>query len=377
MPTSISRGGATATTYSYDGNGKRVKKTTPGFPFTSTTYYVGEHFEAFDMGAAIRYVFAGSLRIAREYDNGGLLLYYHKDHLGSSTVMTNSSGVGAYGTSNYEPFGGMRSTTGQSGSSYKFTDQELDSESGLYNYNARLYDPEIGRFISADPIVPDPFNPQSLNRYSYVLNNPLIYTDPSGYQQSAPGQDEEKYYPTFRLDEIIIRSPDMNIIYRILRSANYGRELFERLNQTNQRSIKAPVTNFSPAIEYEHTVKRELSNAHTKEVVAELGEALGAHRYVVSGSDRTRAEHQVLRDIGATGATYEETKHGSIQGYKAADVKYLYRSGKQIPPLDVANAARKLRSIGGVIVYNTRTHIDTRLRRSDGTVAYFSNRTGR
>ena len=139
-------------------------------------------------------------------------------------------GIGAYGTSNYMPFGSMRSTTGSSGSSYKFTDQELDSESGLYNYNARLYDPEIGRFISADPIVPDPFNPQSLNRYSYVLNNPLIYTDPSGYQQSAPGQDEEKDYPEFTLDEIVIYPPDMNIIYRTLRSANYGRELFERLN---------------------------------------------------------------------------------------------------------------------------------------------------
>ena len=141
------------------------------------------------------------------------------------------------------PFGSMRSTTGSSGSSYKFTDQELDSETGLYNYDARLYDPEIGRFISADPIVPDPFNPQSLNRYSYVLNNPLIYTDPSGYQQSAPGQDEEEDYPTFSLDEIVIYPPDMNIYYRALRSANYGRELLERLNQTNQSSIVPPTWN--------------------------------------------------------------------------------------------------------------------------------------
>ena len=142
MPTSISRGGVTATTYSYDGNGKRVKKTTPAFPFASTTYYVGEHFEAIGMGPPTRYVFAGNLRIARESIAGGTL-YYHKDHLGSSTAMTDSSGIGAYGTSNYMPFGSMRSTTGSSGSSYKFTDQELDSESGLYNYNARLYDPYL------------------------------------------------------------------------------------------------------------------------------------------------------------------------------------------------------------------------------------------
>ena len=68
-----------------------------------------------------------------------------------------------------------------------YTDQELDGENGLYNYNARLYDPFIGRFISADTIVPQPFNPQSLNRYSYCLNNPLIYVDPSGHGAGVHG----------------------------------------------------------------------------------------------------------------------------------------------------------------------------------------------
>lgn len=58
---------------------------------------------------------------------------------------------------------------------------EFDSEAGLYNYDARLYDPVIGRFITPDSIVPQFFNPQSLNRYSYCLNNPLIYVDPSGH----------------------------------------------------------------------------------------------------------------------------------------------------------------------------------------------------
>ncbi|NLA74509.1 MAG: hypothetical protein GX846_03385 [Deltaproteobacteria bacterium] len=55
--------------------------------------------------------------------------------------------------------------------------QELDKEYELYNYNTRLYDPVMSRFISPDTIVPQPFNPQSLNWYTYCLNNPLIYTD--------------------------------------------------------------------------------------------------------------------------------------------------------------------------------------------------------
>ncbi len=63
---------------------------------------------------------------------------------------------------------------------HKYTSQELDSETGLYNYDARLYNPVLARFISPDSIVPDLKNPQALNRYSYVLNNPIFYKDPNG-----------------------------------------------------------------------------------------------------------------------------------------------------------------------------------------------------
>ncbi len=61
----------------------------------------------------------------------------------------------------------------------------MDAETGLYNYDARLYDPVIGRFTSADTIVPRPYNPQSLNRYSYCRNNPLIYVDPTGHEDEG------------------------------------------------------------------------------------------------------------------------------------------------------------------------------------------------
>jgi RHS repeat-associated protein len=48
------------------------------------------------------------------------------------------------------------------------------------HYGARFYSPRLGRFVSADTIVPQPGNPQALNRYAYAANNPVIYTDPSG-----------------------------------------------------------------------------------------------------------------------------------------------------------------------------------------------------
>lgn len=62
-----------------------------------------------------------------------------------------------------------------------YTGQRLGSALALYDYRARYYHPALGRFISADPVVPEPGNPQALNRYAYVYNNPLRYVDPTGY----------------------------------------------------------------------------------------------------------------------------------------------------------------------------------------------------
>ncbi len=179
MPTQVtSVRGSTSTTvnYRYDGFGQRYKKEVVG---GMTTYYLGDHFEI-KGGTPVKYIFVGNLRVAQV--EGTTHTYLHKDHLGSSTIMTDDSGFETESTQ-YMPFGSPRPGSGEiTDTSYLFTDQEFDTENGLYNYNARLYDPVIGRFISADTIVPQPFNPQSLNRYTYCLNNPLIYVDPSGHE---------------------------------------------------------------------------------------------------------------------------------------------------------------------------------------------------
>jgi RHS repeat-associated protein len=80
----------------------------------------------------------------------------------------------------YLPFGGVRSSSGTLPTDKKFTGQRLD-ETGLYFYNARYYDATIGSFVSADIILPDFMNPQSLNRYAYCYNNPYKYVDVSGH----------------------------------------------------------------------------------------------------------------------------------------------------------------------------------------------------
>jgi RHS repeat-associated protein len=78
----------------------------------------------------------------------------------------------------YWPYGATRS--GALDTPYRYTGQR-EEPTGLYFYNARWYDPALGRFLQPDSMVPEPGNPQSLNRYSYALNNPLKYSDPTGH----------------------------------------------------------------------------------------------------------------------------------------------------------------------------------------------------
>ncbi len=81
----------------------------------------------------------------------------------------------------YYPYGETRAATSTPPTDRLYTGQRWEPGLGLYDYRARYYHPVLGRFIRADPLVPAPGNPQSLNRYAYVTNNPLRYRDPSGH----------------------------------------------------------------------------------------------------------------------------------------------------------------------------------------------------
>ena len=82
------------------------------------------------------------------------------------------------------PFGETRLSTGMIFTDKLFTGQREMAGLGIYHYNARFYSPKLGRFLSADTIVPNPINPQDLNRFGYVRNSPLRYVDPTGHDPS-------------------------------------------------------------------------------------------------------------------------------------------------------------------------------------------------
>jgi RHS repeat-associated protein len=94
--------------------------------------------------------------------------------------MTNASGAIVRNTK-YCPYGAVSETSGTKDTTRKFTGHILDDDTGLYYCNARYYDPVLGTFITADDIIQDQYDPQSLNRYAYCRNNPIRYTDPSGH----------------------------------------------------------------------------------------------------------------------------------------------------------------------------------------------------
>jgi RHS repeat-associated protein len=102
--------------------------------------------------------------------------------LGSSSVLVNSSnGVVPGSTARYYPFGAYRTTPSQTITDRQFTGHQHNDDLGLIYMNARFYVPDIGRFASPDPIIPGENDPQLWNRFSYVRNAPLNYTDPSGH----------------------------------------------------------------------------------------------------------------------------------------------------------------------------------------------------
>jgi len=163
-------------TFSYDGDGKRVKSVLTTNLGSTTTYFVGNHYEVSN-GVVTKYHYAGTQRIAMRQN--GDLFFITGDHLGSTSLVTDSNGA-VISEVKYKAWGETHYSSGTEQTKYTYTGQySYVGDFGLQYYNARWYDDSLGRFAQADTIVPS--GSQGLDRYAYTFNNPIRYTDPSGH----------------------------------------------------------------------------------------------------------------------------------------------------------------------------------------------------
>jgi RHS repeat-associated protein len=169
--------------YAYDGKGLRVKKCVPtcSSPTTTTVYIFagGKVLAEYDNGAAVgspsrENIYSGGTQIAKLA--GGTTTYYHQDHL-SNRLVTSSTGT-VVEQMGHLPYGENWYDTGSA--KWRFTSYERDAESGNDYALARYDASRLGRFTSPDPLSGTITNPQSLNHYAYVGNDPINAVDPSG-----------------------------------------------------------------------------------------------------------------------------------------------------------------------------------------------------
>lgn len=163
--------------FAYDNEGQRYKKTYgDGVATIKETIFVNGLYTV-SAGETSKHISDGEHVIATKTNNqAASILYYHLNHIGSTTLITDAGGAKNQFYL-YYPYGEPWISENQGGSNTVtrlFTGQEYDQESGLYYYNARYYDPGLGVFISPDPVL------DGLNSYAYGANNPVTYIDPTG-----------------------------------------------------------------------------------------------------------------------------------------------------------------------------------------------------
>jgi RHS repeat-associated protein len=174
------------TTFRYDPFGRRIQKSGP----LGTTNYLYDGTDVIEEisnsgGVLARYTQSDATDQPMAMFRGTDMSYPHADGLGTITSLTNTSAT-TVATYAYDSFGNLSSSTGSLVNPFRYTGRDFDAETGLHYYRARYYDPQIGRFVSEDPIG---FG-GGLNFYPYVHGNPVLFIDPTGLKWQLGGPED-------------------------------------------------------------------------------------------------------------------------------------------------------------------------------------------
>ena len=185
----VSSSGVTET-YRYDEHGQRIRKqvaysSTVGDTVTYVPFVFYEQAVSAGGSVVTRHYSVNGERVAVRV--GGALSYLYHDQVGS-TILATDALTNVVSSRGYYAFGATRRSSGVTLTDRRFTGQ-VEDPTGLYYYNSRYYDPQLGQFLSPDTIVPEPNNLLSYNRYLYGHGNPVKFNDPSGHCVEGERED--------------------------------------------------------------------------------------------------------------------------------------------------------------------------------------------
>lgn len=197
-PLTLSKGTHTST-FTYGPDRSHYKRVDADGTTVKTTLSIGNvEFITHSSGVTETKRYIGDIAVVTTTSSGSPSTHYlHKDTLGSTDIVTNAVGS-VVAEMSFDAFGKRRNVLTLAElaeaqydplnaiTTKGFTGHEMVDEVGIIHMGGRIYDPGLGRFMSADPIISDMTNVQRLNRYSYVLNNPLSLVDPSGFDGVSP-----------------------------------------------------------------------------------------------------------------------------------------------------------------------------------------------
>jgi len=210
LVTNIAKGNESSR-FKYDASRQRYErydvKLEDGVLAYYTTYYVDGAYEKVvrtgggKASLTEQKLYVGNLVITKRSNNTSDSFYLHKDHQGSTTTITDAAGNSVQQFV-YDPWGkqtavyntGLLANYIAPAATKGYTGHEHISHLDLIHMNGRIYDATIGRFMQADPFIQAPTDTQSYNRYSYVKNNPMSYTDPSGFFLDKLWKGIKKYW---------------------------------------------------------------------------------------------------------------------------------------------------------------------------------------
>jgi RHS repeat-associated protein len=324
--------------YYYDENGNRAVKVHYSGSMNETVYYLGDFVRVVNASGVFDTVeYYHGDKLVAERKNDSMMTFYHPDSLGSTSLTTNSTG-GVVENTIYEPFGEVYS--GASSSRFDYTGKETD-DTGLQYFGARYRNPSTIVWTQPDVVIPNIFDPQELNRYAYVKNNPYKYTDPDGRDAVIVNYDLGNAINYQHSSLVVGNDNEGWIAFFYGTGEGYKNNLVALV--TDEKSKGAIILGKGK------TWQKALNDLESKGVTQHKRDSIAY--FETSSSQDNQMEDFIMNTLilksNKDETSYSTTKDYQLQSYNCADaVRDVLRAGgietkDSLMPKDYLNAAKK------------------------------------